>query len=69
MAENKIEELRLRAKEVLQKAKEQSKKLIEEAEQLEAQNKIKIADKAIEFYEEKISQDDLKNFIKENYIS
>ncbi len=69
MAENKIEELRLRAKEVLQKAKEQSKKLIEEAEQLEAQSKIKIADKAIEFYEEKISQDDLKNFIKENYIS
>ncbi len=69
MAENKIEELRLRAKEVLQKAKEQSKKLIEEAEQLEAQSKIKIADKAIEFYEDKISQDDLKNFIKENYIS
>lgn len=69
MGENKIEELRLRAKEVLQKAKEQSKKLIEEAEQLEAQSKIKIADKAIEFYEEKISQDDLKNFIKENYIS
>lgn len=69
MAENKIEELRFRAKEVLQKAKEQSKKLIEEAEHLEAQNKIKIADKAIEFYEEKISQDDLKNFIKENYIS
>lgn len=62
MAENKIEELRL-------KAKEQSKKLIEEAEQLEAQSKIKIADKAIEFYEEKISPDDLKNFIKENYIS
>ena len=62
MAENKIEELRL-------KAKEQSKKLIEEAEQLEAQSKIKIGDRAIEFYEEKISPDDLKNFIKENYIS
>jgi hypothetical protein len=69
MAENKIEELRIKAKEVLQKAKEQSKKLIEEAEQLEAQSKIKIANKAIEFYEEKISHDDLKNFIKENYIS
>lgn len=69
MAENKIGELRLKAREVLQKAKEQSKKLIEEAEQLEAQSKIKIANKAIEFYEEKISHDDLKNFIKENYIS
>ncbi len=63
MAQKKTDELRRKAKEILQKAKEQSKKLLEEAEQLENQNKLKIADKAIEFYKENISEDELKSFI------
>lgn len=48
--------------EVMQKAKEQSKKLLEEVEAIETQNKIKIADKAIEFYENKITDVELKKF-------
>lgn len=65
MSKEKSIKLKNKAKEIMQKAKEQSKKLLVEAEAIEAQNKIKIADKAIEFYEDKITDIELKKFIEE----
>lgn len=65
MSKEKLANLKKKAREVMQKAKEQSKKLLEEAEAIEAQNKIKIADKAIEFYEDKITGIELKKFIED----
>lgn len=62
----KLEELKQQSKEIMEKAKEQQKKILEEIKQIELQTKIKIADKAIEFSNEKITSDELKNYIKEN---
>ncbi len=73
-----IQELKNQAKEVLQTAKEQQakllkeaklkqEKLLKEAEQLETQIKIQMADKAILFFKNEISLDELNNFIQDNY--
>ncbi|MFA6137405.1 MAG: hypothetical protein WC667_04890 [Sulfurimonas sp.] len=66
MSKERTIELRNKAKDIIQRAKEQSKKLIEEAEQLEAQNKLKIADKAIEFYKNNITDIELRKYIEEH---
>jgi len=65
MSKEKSVTLKNKAKEIMQKAKEQSKKLLEEAEAIETKNKIKIADKALEFYKNKITDIELKKFIEE----
>ena len=65
MSKEKLLTLKNRAAEIMQKAKEQSKKLLEEAEAIEAQNKMKIANKALEFYKNKITDIELKKFIEE----
>ena len=65
MSKEKLATLKNKAKEIMQKAKEQSEKLLKEAELLETQNKIKIADKAIEFYNSKITESELKKFVEE----
>ncbi len=64
----KMEELKKQSKEIMEKAKEQQRKILEEIKQIELQTKIKIADKAMQFAEEKITADELKSFIKENEI-
>lgn len=65
MSKEKLLTLKNKAAEIMQKAKEQSEKLLKEVELLETQNKIKIADKAIEFYKNKITDIELKKFIEE----
>lgn len=62
----RLEELKKQSKEIMEKAKEQQRKIFEEIKQIELQNKLRIAEKAIDFANEKITGDDLKNFINAN---
>lgn len=68
MSKEKIAELKKQAQEVMRKAQEQQRKLLNDAKQIETQTKLQIAEKAILFSQNKISEDELKQFILDNYL-
>lgn len=68
MSKEKIAELKKQAQEVIRKAQGQQRKLLNDAKQIEAQTKLQIAEKAILFSQNKISEDELKQFILDNYL-